>query len=245
METITLERLTKRYGDVLAVDDLSFHLEPGSVTGFVGANGAGKSTTLRMLLGLTRPTSGSALVNGVPYAELGAPAREVGALTDPGVFHPRRSGRNALRVLAAASGVPDRRVDEVLELVDLTSAASRRVGGYSLGMRQRLGLAAALLGDPAVLVLDEPANGLDPLGVHWLRGLLRTFGDEGRTVLVSSHQLAELAQTVDDVIVIDRGRLVARGPLSSLTGDGSRSLEDLFFDLISTPTSTASEGRQS
>jgi ABC-2 type transport system ATP-binding protein len=241
MPTISLEGLTKRYGDVLAVDDLSFDLEPGTVTGFVGANGAGKSTTLRMLLGLTRPTSGRALVNGVPYAELPTPAREVGALTDPDVFHPRRSGRNALRVLAAASGVPDRRVDEVLALVDLTTAASRRVGGYSLGMRQRLGLAAALLGDPAVLVLDEPANGLDPLGVHWLRGLLRRFGDEGRTVLVSSHQLAELAQTVDDVIVIDRGRLVARGQLSSLTGDRGRSLEDLFFDLIS----TGSEGRPS
>jgi ABC-2 type transport system ATP-binding protein len=240
MATISLDRLTKRYRDVVAVDGLSFALQPGTVTGLVGANGAGKSTTLRMLLGLTRPTSGGALVNGVPYAELAAPAREVGALTDPGLFHPRRSGRNALRVLAAASAVPDRRVDEVLDLVDLTTAASRRVGGYSLGMRQRLGLAAAMLGDPAVLVLDEPANGLDPLGVHWLRGLLRRFGDEGRTVLVSSHQLAELAQTVDDVIVIDRGRLVARGPLSSLTGDGTRSLEDLFFDLIS-PTS---EGRQ-
>jgi ABC-2 type transport system ATP-binding protein len=236
MATISLQGLTKRYGDVLAVDGLSFDLEPGSVTGFVGANGAGKSTTLRMLLGLTRPTSGSALINGVPYVALDTPAREVGALTDPDVFHPRRTGRNALRVLAAAGDVPDRRVEELLELVDLTSAASRRVGGYSLGMRQRLGLAAALLGDPAVLVLDEPANGLDPLGVHWLRGLLRRFGDEGRTVLVSSHQLAELAQTVDDVIVIDRGRLVARGPLSSLTGDGDRSLEDLFFELVSATT---------
>jgi ABC-2 type transport system ATP-binding protein len=241
MATITFDRLTKRYGDVLAVDNLTFDLEPGTVTGFVGANGAGKSTTLRMLLGLTRPTSGRALFNGVPYAELTTPAREVGALTDPDVFHPRRTGRGALRVLAAASAIPDRRVDEVLELVDLTSAASRRVGGYSLGMRQRLGLAAALLGDPAVLVLDEPANGLDPLGVHWLRGLLRRFGDEGLTVLVSSHQLAELAQTVDDLVVIDRGRLVARGPLSSLTGDGTRSLEDLFFDLIS----INSEGQQS
>jgi ABC-2 type transport system ATP-binding protein len=239
MATISLQRLTKRYGDVLAVDDLSFDLEPGSVTGFVGANGAGKSTTLRMLLGLTRPTSGSALINGAPYVDLRAPAREVGALTDPDVFHPRRSGRGALRVLAAVSAIPDRRVEEVLELVDLTSAASRPVGGYSLGMRQRLALAAALLGEPGVLVLDEPANGLDPLGVHWLRGLLRSFGDEGRTVLVSSHQLAELAQTVDDIIVVDRGRLVARGNLTSLTGDGRRSLEDLFFDLIN------SEGQHS
>jgi ABC-2 type transport system ATP-binding protein len=239
MATISLERLTKRYGDVLAVDDLNFDLKSGSVTGFVGANGAGKSTTLRMLLGLTRPTSGSALINGLPYVDLTAPAREVGALTDPDVFHPRRSGRGALRVLAAVSAIADRRVEEVLELVDLTSAASRPVGGYSLGMRQRLALAAALLGDPGVLVLDEPANGLDPLGVHWLRGLLRSFGDEGRTVLVSSHQLAELAQTVDDIIVIDRGRLVARGTLPSLTGDGRRSLEDLFFDLIN------SEGQHS
>jgi ABC-2 type transport system ATP-binding protein len=238
---LRLTDITMSFGSNQVLKGVTMALAPGTVTALLGANGAGKSTTLRMLLGLTRPTSGRALVNGVPYAELPTPAREVGALTDPDVFHPRRSGRNALRVLAAASGVPDRRVDEVLALVDLTTAASRRVGGYSLGMRQRLGLAAALLGDPAVLVLDEPANGLDPLGVHWLRGLLRRFGDEGRTVLVSSHQLAELAQTVDDVIVIDRGRLVARGQLSSLTGDRDRSLEDLFFDLIS----TGSEGRPS
>lgn len=233
MARIDIDRLTKRYGSVCAVDDLSFTLEAGSITGFVGANGAGKSTTLRMLLGLTRPTSGSATIDGVRYADLRHPARIVGALTDPDVFHPRRRGRDALRVLTAASGLPDRRVEEVLELVDLTDAASRRVGGYSMGMRQRLGLAAALLGDPATLVLDEPANGLDPMGVRWLRTLLRDLAAEGRTVLVSSHQLAELAQTVDDVVVIDHGRLVVRGPMRDLVTEGrADSLEELFLDLI-------------
>ena len=232
MAALTVERLTKKYGTVLAVDDLSFKVEPG-VTGFVGANGAGKSTTLRMMLGLTRPTAGRALVDGVPYAELRDPVRQIGALTDPDVFHPRRRGRDALRVVAAAAGIPDARVTEVLDLVDLTSAARRRVSGYSTGMRQRLGLAAALLGDPQILVLDEPANGLDPMGVHWLRTFLRRLGDEGRTVLVSSHQLAELAQTVDRVVVIHRGRLVADGPLPTLVaGSGTGSLEDLFLNLV-------------
>jgi ABC-2 type transport system ATP-binding protein len=230
---ITIDRLTKRYGSVCAVDDLSFSLEAGSITGFVGANGAGKSTTLRMLLGLTRPTSGTALIDGRRYADLRNPARVVGALTDPDVFHPRRRGRDALRVLASASSIPDRRVEEVLDLVDLTGAADRRVNGYSMGMRQRLGLAAALLGDPATVVLDEPANGLDPMGVRWLRTLLRDLSDEGRTVLVSSHQLAELAQTVDDVVVIDHGRLVAGGSMRELVREGAAtSLEDLFLDLV-------------
>ena len=233
MSTITIDRLTKRYGAVCAVDDLSFSLETGSITGFVGANGAGKSTTLRMLLGVTGPTSGRALIEGRRYAELRNPARVVGALLDPDVFHPRRRGRDALRVLAAASSISDRRVDEVLELVDLSAAADRRVNGYSMGMRQRLGLAAALLGDPRILVLDEPANGLDPMGVRWLRTLLRDLADEGRTVLVSSHQLAELAQTVDDVVVIDHGRLVADGPMRDLITEGSAtSLEDLFLELV-------------
>jgi ABC-2 type transport system ATP-binding protein len=231
---IQVDRLTKQYGAIRAVDDLSFTLEPGSITGFVGANGAGKSTTLRMLLGLTRPTSGTALIDGRPYQELHRPARVVGALTDPDVFHPRRRGRDALRVLASASGITDARVGEVLELVDLAGSQQRRVGGYSMGMRQRLGLAAALLGDPQTVILDEPANGLDPIGVRWLRELLRHLAAEGRTILVSSHQLAELAQTVDDVIVIDRGRLVTRGSMSELIGSGSAgSLEDLFLDLIS------------
>jgi ABC-2 type transport system ATP-binding protein len=230
---IVVDHLSKHYGAVRAVDDLSFTLEPGSITGFVGANGAGKSTTLRMLLGLTRPSGGTATIDGEPYDRLKNPARAVGALTDPDVFHPRRRGRDALRVLAAASAIPDGRVEEVLELVALTEAADRRVGGYSMGMRQRLGLAAALLGDPPTVVLDEPANGLDPLGVRWLRTLLRDLADEGRTVLVSSHQLAELAQTVEDVILIDGGRLVATGSMDDLISEGgASSLEDLFLDLV-------------
>ena len=233
LKGIEVDRLTKQYGEVRAVDDLSFTLEPGSITGFIGANGAGKSTTLRMLLGLTRPTSGTALIEGKSYAELHQPARVVGALTDADVFHPRRRGRDALRVLAAASDITDSRVEEVLELVDLTDSQHRRVGGYSLGMRQRLGLAAALLGDPATVILDEPANGLDPMGIRWLRTLLRDLAGEGRTILVSSHQLAELAQTVDDVILIDHGRLISRGSMSDLIrNDRAGSLEDLFLDLI-------------
>ena len=233
MSRIAATHLTKQYGAVTAVDDLSFSLAPGAVTGFVGANGAGKSTTLRMLLGLTRPTSGTATIDGKKYADLPDPIRSVGALTDPDVFHPGRSGRNALRVLAQASRIPMDRVDELLELVDLLPAAGRRVGSYSTGMRQRLGLAAALLGDPATLILDEPSNGLDPRGISWLRGLLRRFADEGRTVLVSSHQLAELGQIADDVILIDHGRLVVRGSATQLM-DGYRvaSLEELYLAIV-------------
>jgi ABC-2 type transport system ATP-binding protein len=234
MASIRFDRLTKRYGAVTAVHDFSATLEPGTITGFLGANGAGKSTTLRMLLGLTRPTSGTATIDGQPYAALAQPARVIGAMTDPDVFHPRRKGRDALHVLGRASGIPDRRADEVLELVGLADAARRRVGGYSMGMRQRLGLAAALLGDPETVVLDEPANGLDPAGVLWLRTLLRGLAEEGRTVLASSHLLAELAQTVDDVIVIDHGRLVVHGPMSDLLDTHrSNTLEDLFLDLTS------------
>ena len=237
MPRIELAHLTKRYGAVTAVDDLSFSLEPSSITGFVGANGAGKSTTLRMLLGLTRPTSGTATIDGRPYPELSDPMHVVGALTDPDVFHPGRTGRNALRVLARPAGINDHRVDELLELVDLTGAGHRRVGGYSTGMRQRLGLAAALLGDPPTLILDEPANGLDPIGIAWLRRLLRDLADQGRTLLVSSHQLAELAQTVDDLILIDHGRLVARGTTTDLLArHQSASLEELFLDLVSNGT---------
>ena len=217
MSAIVADGLTKRYSDTVAVDDLSFRLEPGSITGFLGANGAGKTTTLRMLLGLATPTAGTATIGGVPYGALPAPARTVGAVLEPR-FHPARRARDHLRALAAASGVADRRVGEVLELVGLANVARRRVGGFSLGMRQRLGLAAALLGDPEVLVLDEPANGLDPEGIQWLRALLRSFGDEGRTILVSSHLLAEVAQTVDDVLVIAGGRLVAHAPLRDLPG---------------------------
>jgi ABC-2 type transport system ATP-binding protein len=230
MTDIAVHGLTKRYGRITAVDDLSFTLTSGRVTGFVGRNGAGKTTTLRMLLGLTQPTAGTATIGGLPYAALTDPLRQVGALIDPGAFHPGRTGRDAVRVIARAARIPDARVDEVLDLVDLTGAARRRVGGYSMGMRQRLGLAAALLGDPAALLLDEPANGLDPDGVRWLRALIRGLGAQGRTVLVSSHLLAELAQTVDDVVVIDRGRLVAHAPVAVLGRDDS-SLEEAFLRL--------------
>lgn len=237
MARICFNHLTKRYGAVTAVDDFTATLEPGTITGFLGANGAGKSTTLRMLAGLTRPTAGNATIDGKLYAELEQPSRLVGVMTDSDVFHPRRTGRDALRVLARLAGIPDRRADEMLELVGLESARRRRVGGYSTGMRQRLGLAAALLGDPETLVLDEPANGLDPAGVLWLRTLLRSLADEGRTVLVSSHLLAELAQAVDDVIVIDHGQLMVHGPISDLLRTHrSSTLEDLFFDLTSKET---------
>jgi ABC-2 type transport system ATP-binding protein len=239
MTRIQIDGLTKRYRGVAAVDDLTFAPAPGRVTGFVGNNGAGKSTTLRMLLGLTRPTAGTATIDGHAYADLPDPIRAIGAMVDPNVFHPARSGRNALRVVARAAKLPDARVDQVLGLVDLDKAAGRRVGGYSLGMRQRLALAAALLGDPAALILDEPANGLDPHGVHWLRGLLRGLAAEGRTVLISSHLLAELAQTVDDVVVIDEGRLVTHQPMSALlaSAEGS-SLEDVFMSLTTRKASS-------
>jgi ABC-2 type transport system ATP-binding protein len=234
MEGIAVHALTKRYGRITAVDDLTFTLEPGRVTGFVGRNGAGKTTTLRILLGLTSPTSGTATVAGQRYIDLRDPLRHVGALIDPGCFHPGRTGRNALRAVARLGRIPDARVDEVLDLVDLTGAAGRRVGGYSLGMRQRLALAAALLGDPGTLVLDEPANGLDPDGVRWLRSLIRGLGEQGRSVLVSSHLLAELAQTVDEVIVIEQGRLVAHDRIAALAGTGTETLEDVFVRLTAT-----------
>jgi ABC-2 type transport system ATP-binding protein len=227
---VVAERLTKRFGDVLAVDDLSFTLEAGSVTGFLGANGAGKTTTLRILLGLVRPTAGTGLVFGRPYRELTDPARRVGAVLEAADFHPGRTGREHLMTLALAAHVPPARVDEVLALVELTRAARRHVGGYSLGMRQRLGIAAALLGDPELLILDEPANGLDPEGVHWLRAFLRGFADEGKTVLVSSHVLAEVAQTVDHVLIIDQGRLVTNAPLAELVEESS-TLEEVFLEL--------------
>jgi ABC-2 type transport system ATP-binding protein len=206
---IEVRGLTKRYGDVLAVDDLSFDVEPGKVTGFLGPNGAGKSTTMRMMLGLDRPTSGEALVNGRPFATFREPLREVGALLDPGSVHPGRTGRNHLRVAARTNGIPQRRVDEVIELIGLGRAARRRIKGYSLGMRQRLGIATALLADPRVLLFDEPVNGLDLDGVRWIRGLLRQLADEGRTVLVASHLLSEMEQTADRLVVIGRGRLIA------------------------------------
>jgi ABC-2 type transport system ATP-binding protein len=214
---VKAESLTKRFGEIAAVTDLSFVLEAGTITGFLGPNGAGKTTTLRMVLGLAAPTSGRALVFDKPYAELARPALRVGVVLEATDFHPGRSGRDHLRMLGRAVDVPDSRADEVLSLVELTEPAHRRVKGYSLGMRQRLGLAAALLGDPELLILDEPANGLDPEGVRWLRDFLRRLASEGRTVLVSSHVLAEVAQTVDQVLIISRGRLVIESPLAELT----------------------------
>jgi ABC-2 type transport system ATP-binding protein len=217
MSVISIEGLTKRFGEVLAVDNLSFAVDEGTVVGFLGPNGAGKTTTLRTLLGLVTPTAGTTRIHGRPYRQLTDPIRHVGAVLEASGFHPGRSARNHLRVVATAAGLPAARADEVLAQVGLAGAARRRVGGFSLGMRQRLGLATALLGDPQVLVLDEPANGLDPEGVHWLRGLLRHLADQGRTVLVSSHVLAEIAQTVDQVVIIAAGRLVTQSSLAALT----------------------------
>ena len=213
---IEVESLTKVFGDTRAVDHLTFAIGPGVVTGFLGPNGAGKSTTLRAILGLVAPTSGGATVLGRRYAELDRPTASVGALLETQQFHPQRTGRNHLRVLATASQVDDRRIDAVLEEVDLASAARRRVGGYSLGMRQRLGLAAALLSDPEVLILDEPANGLDPAGIRWLRGLLRSYASRGRAVFISSHLLDEVSHIADEVVVIDRGRFVTHEPVKQL-----------------------------
>jgi ABC-2 type transport system ATP-binding protein len=217
MTAISVHGLVKRFGRVVAVDDLSFEVQPGTLTGFVGPNGAGKTTTLRMILGLVRPTAGTAVIDGVPYARLDRPARHVGAVLEASGFHPGRTARDHLRVLAGPTGIPVSRVDQVLSEVDLAGAAGRRVGGFSLGMRQRLGLAGALLGDPGLLILDEPTNGLDPAGVHWLRRFLRQRVDRGGTVLVSSHLLAELALSADSVIIIKDGRLVAQGPVHELT----------------------------
>jgi ABC-2 type transport system ATP-binding protein len=218
MSVIALEGLTKRFGDIVAVDDLTVQLGRGNVIGLLGPNGAGKTTTLRLLLGLVAPTFGTATIDGRPYRALDEPIRQIGAVLEATSFHPGRRGRDHLRVLAATAGLPDRRVDEVLDDVGLTNAAYRRVGGYSLGMRQRLGLAAALLGDPGILVLDEPTNGLDPEGIHWLRDFLRRYAAAGRTVLVSSHLLAEVAQTVDEVVVLANGRLITHAPLAELLG---------------------------
>jgi ABC-2 type transport system ATP-binding protein len=215
---VTVHDLTKRFGAVTAVSGLSFTVEPGRVTGFLGPNGSGKTTTLRIVLGLVAPTSGEARIGGARFAELDAPGRVVGAVLDAQGFHPGRTGRAHLRVCAAALGVPDARCEEVLALVGLADAAGRRVGGWSLGMRQRLALAAALLGDPRVLVLDEPTNGLDPAGIAWLRAFLRGFAAQGRTVLMSSHQLAEVQQGVDRLVVVDAGRCVYEGDLDGLPG---------------------------
>jgi ABC-2 type transport system ATP-binding protein len=216
---VAVRGLTKRFGHVTAVEDLTFDVPPGRVTGFLGPNGAGKTTTLRMLLGLVHPSTGEALIDGRPYARLPAPRRTVGAVLEATGFHPGRRGRDHLRIQAAIAGVAQARVDDVLDQVHLTADADRRVGGYSLGMRQRLSLAAALLGDPQVLVLDEPANGLDPEGMAWLRELLRALADSGRTILISSHVLSEVAQIADHAVIINGGRLRFAGPLAEL-GDG-------------------------
>jgi ABC-2 type transport system ATP-binding protein len=230
MTDVCVHGLTKRFGALTAVHDLTFTVTPG-VTGFLGPNGAGKTTTLRMLLGLVRPTAGTATIGGRHYPELRFPRRTVGALLDASGSHPGRSGREHLRVSAQASGLPPGRVDEVLTEAGLTAAqADRRVRGYSLGMRQRLGLAAALLGDPEVLILDEPGNGLDPAGMAWLRGLLRRLADEGRTVVVSSHLLAEVQQIADQVVIVSDGVLRYAGPLAGLSAPGA-TLEDAFLRL--------------
>ncbi len=227
---IEVRGLTKRYGSTLAVDKLSFDVQPGAVTGFLGPNGSGKSTTMRMLLGLDTPDSGQARIDGRPYRELRWPLRSVGAMLEARAFHPGRSARSHLRALAAGSDIPKSRVDEVLDIVGLSTVAGRRAGKFSLGMAQRLGLAAALLGDPAVLVLDEPVNGLDPEGIRWIRGLLRSLAEQGRTVLVSSHLISEMALTAERLIVIGHGHLLADTTVAEMSR-GGQSLEDAFFDL--------------
>src|SRR3954464_2652196 len=226
MLDLSVDALTKDFGAVRAVDSVSFEIEPGRVVGLLGSNGSGKTTMLRMLLGLVAPTSGQALIGGRRFAELDVPVREVGAVLETGSFHPARSARDHLRVLATEGRLSPGRVDEVVELVGLSEAADRRAGRFSLGMGQRLSLAAALLGDPGVLILDEPTNGLDPAGIRWLRGLLRGLADDGRTVLVSSHAIAEIEQAADEVLILDRGRLLSHRPISGLD-----SLEAAFLDL--------------
>jgi ABC-2 type transport system ATP-binding protein len=246
---ITVSGLTKKYGDRTVVDDVSFELEPGTVTGFLGPNGAGKTTTMRMMTSLVAPTAGSAVIDGKLYAELPNPGAVVGTLLDASAVHPGRTGRTHLRLLASAVGVPASRADEVLEMVGLSDAANRRIGGYSLGMRQRLGIAAALLADPPVLMFDEPANGLDPEGIRWMRDLLRGHAARGGTVLLSSHLLGEVEHTVDRLLVIGQGRIVADGPVTSLLGgDGTtvRALDSssLAADLTAAglPVETGADG---
>jgi ABC-2 type transport system ATP-binding protein len=220
---IEVHNLTKRYADATAVDDLSFTVQPGRVTGFLGPNGAGKTTTMSMIVGLTRPTAGTIAVGGRPFAESPAPLHELGVLLDAGNVHPGRSARNHLLALAATHGIGRRRVEEVLELTGIQEVAKRKVGRFSLGMRQRLGIAAALLGDPETLILDEPINGLDPDGVIWVRGLLRGLAAEGRTVFLSSHLMSEMSVTADHLVIIGRGRLIADAPLAEVLAATDRS----------------------
>ena len=221
--------LAKRYGKVRSVRKLTASIAEGKITGLLGPNGAGKSTALRCLLGLARPTAGSAMILGVKYKDLKNPLSQIGAVLDSRGFHGGLTGKQNLRVMAAAANIEDSRVDEVLKLVDLESAANKKAKSYSLGMKQRLSLAGALLGNPKVLILDEPANGLDPIGIAWLRGVLRSLADQGKTILVSSHQLAEMQSTVDDVIIINHGILVASGSMKDIIGEGT--LEDAFLKL--------------
>lgn len=229
---IAVSGLTKTFGTVRAVDDLTFRVQRGRVTGFLGPNGAGKTTTIRMMLGLARPTAGQALVAGQVYSELVTPARVVGTLLDGAGAHPGRSGRDHLRILAAERGVARSRVDQALEMVDLWASAGRRVGEFSLGMRQRLGLAAALLADPELLILDEPANGLDPAGIRWLRSFLRDYARKGGSVFVSSHQLAEIAQLADEVVVLNQGRFVTQKPVAALTSAHGASVRTPYAEQL-------------
>ena len=240
---ISVHGLTKRYGGTLAVDDLTFDVDAGTVTGFLGPNGSGKSTTMRLVMGLDAPDSGLALIDGTPYRSLRWPLRSVGAVLEARAFHPGRSAAAHLAALAAASGIPRRRVREVLAAVELADVADRRAGTFSLGMAQRLGIAAALLGDPGVLLLDEPVNGLDPSGVRWIRALLRSLAAEGRTIFVSSHLISEMALTADRLIVIGGGRLLADTTVAGLAARGGGSLEDGFFALTGASRPGNSSGR--
>ena len=230
MTEVAARGLTKAFGPVTAVRDMTFTVPAGTITAFLGPNGSGKTTTLRMTLGLIRPTAGQALIGGVPYTSLPRPRRQVGAMLEATGFHPGRRARDHLRVLAAAERIPDRRVNQVLGQVGLAGAGDRRVRGFSLGMRQRLGIAAALLGDPEVLLLDEPANGLDPAGIAWLRGLLRGLAAEGRTIVLASHLLSEITQTVDHVLIVSAGQLRFAGPLCDI-GETNEALETAFLNL--------------
>jgi ABC-2 type transport system ATP-binding protein len=245
-QEIRIEGLSKAFGDIRAVNDLSFTAHPGEVTGFLGPNGAGKTTTLRMLLGLVEPTSGTATIGGTSYDDLGNPSDVVGAALEASSFHPGRSGRDHLRVYCTVAGYPDTRADEALEMVGLSEAARRPVRAYSLGMRQRLGLATALLGDPSVLVLDEPSNGLDPAGIAWLRRFLKSLAAEGRTMLVSSHALSEVQQVADRVVIIDKGRLVREGRLDELVADSRVHVEspdaDRFAVVVESAGATVRRG---
>jgi ABC-2 type transport system ATP-binding protein len=234
MTEVEARGLTKNFGQMTAVRAVTFTAPAGKITAFLGPNGSGKTTTLRMVLGLVRPTAGQALIGGVPYGRLARPRHTVGALLESTGFHPGRRARDHLRVLAAASGIPDTRVDQILAQVDLAAHGRRRVRQFSLGMRQRLGIAAALLGDPQVLLFDEPANGLDPAGHAWLRGLLRRLADEGRTVLMASHLLSEVTQTADHVLIVSAGQLRFAGPLREI-GATNEALESAFLDLTSAP----------